>query len=122
MFANGDSLDDKCLFCLCNNFENFDIGRCMNCCFVSGFAQQLHRKNAEVPDIYFVLLNVARVSPTLVWNKIARTKERGSWVPSKIRTAEVPMVVHSRCCRLKIWRNLSRTLVCQYQRWEKFHP
>ena len=48
------------------------------------FAQQLLRKNAEVPDIYFFFLDAAGVSPTLILNQNAKAKETGSWVPFKI--------------------------------------
>ena len=51
---------------------------------LSDFAQQLRRKNTDVPDIYFTLRDVAGISPTLVLNQKAKAKERGSWVPSKI--------------------------------------
>ena len=50
---------------------------------MSDFAQQLRRKNAEVPDIYFTLLDAACKSPTLVLNQNAKTKDGGSWVFSK---------------------------------------
>ena len=39
------------------------------------FAQQLRRKNADVQDIYFTLLDAAGVSPTLVLNRNAKAKE-----------------------------------------------
>ena len=48
---------------------------------LSDFAQQLRRKNADVPDIYFTLLDAAGISPTLILNQNAEAKERGSWVP-----------------------------------------
>ena len=51
---------------------------------LTDFAQQLRRKNADVPDIYLKLLEAAGISPTLVQNQIAKTKERGSWVPFRI--------------------------------------
>ena len=50
---------------------------------MSDFAQQLRRKNAEVPDIYSTLLDAACKSPSLVLNQNAKTKDRGSWVFSK---------------------------------------
>ena len=45
------------------------------------FAQQLRRKNAEVPDIYFTLLyftllDAAGIAPTQVLNQNAKAKER----------------------------------------------
>ena len=51
---------------------------------VLDFAQQLRRENAEVPYIYFTLLDAAGISPTLVLNQNATAKERGSWVLFKI--------------------------------------
>ena len=51
---------------------------------LSDFAQHLRRKNADVPDIYFILLDAAGISPTPILNQNAKAKERGSWVPFKI--------------------------------------
>ena len=51
---------------------------------LSDFAQQLRRKTADVPDIYFTLLDVAGLSPTLILSQNSKAKERGSWVPFKI--------------------------------------
>ena len=42
------------------------------------FTQQLRRKNADVPDIYFTLLNAAGISPSLVLNQNAKAKDRGT--------------------------------------------
>ena len=52
--------------------------------FQLDYAQQLGCKNAEVPDIYFTLVDHAGISPTLILNQNAKAKERGSWVPFKI--------------------------------------
>ena len=52
--------------------------------FLLNFAQQLRRKNADIPDIYFTLLDAAGISPTLILNQNAEDKERGSWVHFKI--------------------------------------
>ena len=48
------------------------------------FAQHLRRKNADVPDIYFTLLDAADISPGIVLNQKAKAKERGNWIPFKI--------------------------------------
>ena len=48
------------------------------------FVQQLRRKNAKVPDIYFTLLDAAGISPTLILNQNAKAEKKGSWVPFKI--------------------------------------
>ena len=43
---------------------------------ISDFTLHLHRKNVDVPDIYFALLNAARISPSLVFNQNAKAKDR----------------------------------------------
>ena len=40
------------------------------------FAQHLRRKNADVPDIYFTLLDAADISPSIILNQNAKAKER----------------------------------------------
>ena len=50
----------------------------------SDFTLHLRRKNADVPDIYFTLLDAAGISHSLVFNKNAKAKDRGSWVPFKV--------------------------------------
>ena len=83
-FSKADSLVDKILSCprikLSNSqiliFDGVETG-----IFLSDFAQQLRRKNADIPDSYFTLLDAADISPTLILNQTAKAKERGSWVP-----------------------------------------
>ena len=52
--------------------------------FLSDFAPQLRRKNADVPDLYFTLIDAAGISPTLILNQNAKAKDRGRCVPFKI--------------------------------------
>ena len=42
--------------------------------FLSDFAQQLRCKNADVPDIYFTLLDAADISPTQILKQNAKAK------------------------------------------------
>ena len=51
---------------------------------ISDFTLHLRRKNADVPDIYFTLLDAAGISPSLVFNQGAKAKERESWIPFKL--------------------------------------
>ena len=77
LYSKADSLVDKTLSCprikLSNSqtliLDGVEIGN-----YLSDFAQQLSRKNAEVPDIYFTLLDVAGISPTLILNQNAKAK------------------------------------------------
>ena len=48
--------------------------------FLSDFAQQLRHKKAEVPDLYFILLDATGISPTLILNQMPKLKreEAGS--------------------------------------------
>ena len=65
---------------------------------ISDFTLHLRRKNADVPYIYFTLLDAAGISPSLVFNQNAKAKERGSWVPFKVRTSEAAKTLYARCC------------------------
>ena len=77
--------------------------------FLSDFAQQLPRKNADVPDIYFSLLDAAGISPTLILNQNAKAKERGSWVPFKVRTSEAAKLLDTGWCCLWVSAHLSES-------------
>ena len=84
LFSKADSLVDKILSCPHIEFSNSQtliLDGVETGIFLSDFAQQLRRKNAEVSDIYFTLLDAAGISPTLILNQNAKTKEKGSWVP-----------------------------------------
>ena len=87
LFSKGDSRVDKLLSCprmKLSNSQTLISDGVENGIFLSDFAQQLRRKNAEVPDIYFTLLDAAGISPYLILNQNAKTKDRGSWIPFKI--------------------------------------
>ena len=87
LFSKADSLVDKILSCpriKLSNSQTLNLDGVETGNFLSDFAQELRRKNADIPDIYFTLLDAAGVSPTLILNQNAKAKERGSWVPSKI--------------------------------------
>ena len=87
LFAKADTLMDKILSCsrikLSNlqtiNWDGVDTG-----VLISDFTLHLRRKNADVLDIYFTLLDAAGISPSLVFNQNAKPKDRGSWVPFKV--------------------------------------
>ena len=86
LFSKADSLVDKILSCpriKLSNSQTLILDGVETGFFVSNFAQQLRRKDADVPDIYFTLLDASGISPTLILNQNAKAKERGSWVPFK---------------------------------------
>ena len=78
LFGRGDSLIDKILSCsrikLSHSrtiiLNGFDTG-----VLFSDFTLQLRRKNVDVPDIYFTLLDAAGISLTLVFNQNAKAKD-----------------------------------------------
>ena len=87
LFSKADSLVDKILSCprvKLSNSQTLILDGVETEIFLSDFAQQLRRKNADIPDIYFILLDAAGKSPTLILNQNAKAKEKGSWVPLKI--------------------------------------
>ena len=110
LFSRTDSLVDKILSCpgiKLSNSQTFFLDGVETGIFLSDFAQQLRRKNADVPDIYFTLLDAARLSPTLILNRNAKAKERGSWVPFKIWTSDTAKAVHTGWCCLWVCAQLS---------------
>ena len=87
LFGKADTLIDKILSCSRITFSNsqaiildgVDTG-----VLISDFTLHLRRKNADVPEIYFPLLDAAGISPSLVFNQNAKAKDRGSCVPFKV--------------------------------------
>ena len=87
LFGKADTQTDKILSCSRIKLptsqtillDGVDTG-----VLISDFTQHLRRKNADVPDIYFTLLDAAGISPSLVFNQNAKAKDRGSWVPFKV--------------------------------------
>ena len=87
LFSKANSLVDKILSCpriKLSNSQTLILDGVETGVFLSDSAQQLRRENADIPDIYFTLLDAADISPTLILNQNAKAKERGSWVPFKI--------------------------------------
>ena len=75
-FSKADSLVDKILSCprvKLSNSQTLILDGVKTGIFLSDFAQQLRRKNADVPDIYFTLLDAAGISPTLILNQSAKS-------------------------------------------------
>ena len=86
LFGKADALKDKILSCSRIKFSNSQtivLDDVDTVVLISDFTLHLRRKNADVPDIYFTLLDAAGISPSLVFNQNARAKYRGSWVPFK---------------------------------------
>ena len=75
---------------------------------ISDFTLHLRRKNVDVPDIYFALLDVAGISHSLVFNQNAKAKDRGSWVPFKVCTSEAAKTVYARRCCLRFCTELGK--------------
>ena len=86
-FSEPDPSEDKILSCSRNKLSNsqfLNLDGVETRSFLTDFAQQVRRKNPDVPDIYFTLLDAAGISPTLIRNQNAKAKERGTWVLFKI--------------------------------------
>ena len=91
LFSKADSLVDKYLTCpriKLSNSQTLILDGVETKIFRLDFAQQLARKNADVPDLHFTLLDAADISPTLILNQNAKAKETGKWLPFKIWTLE----------------------------------
>ena len=87
LFGKSDTLIDKILSCSrikLSNSQTIILDGVDTGVLISDFTLHLRRKNADVPDIYFTLLDAAGISPSLVFNQNAKAKDRGSWVPFKV--------------------------------------
>ena len=87
LFGKADTLIDKILSCSrikLSNSQSIILDGVDTGVLISDFTLHLRRKNADVPDIYFTLLDAAGISPSLVFNKNAKGKDRGSWIPFKV--------------------------------------
>ena len=86
-FSTADSLVDKVLSCpriTLSISETSNLDGRETAIYLMDFAQQLRRKNADVPDIYFTLHDAAGKSPITILKQNAKAKERGSPVSFKI--------------------------------------
>ena len=87
LFGKADTLIDKILSCSrikVSNSQTIILDGVDTGVLISDFTLHLRRKNADVPDIYFILLGAAGISTSLVFNQNAKAKDRGSWVPFKV--------------------------------------
>ena len=87
LFGKADPLIDKILSCSrikLSNSQTIFLDGVDTGVSISDFTQHLRRKNADVPDIYYTLLDATGISPSLVFNQNAKAKDRGSWVPFKV--------------------------------------
>ena len=87
LFGKADTLIDKILSCSrikLSNSQTIILDGVDTGVLISDFTLQLRRRNVDVPDIYFTLLDAAGISPSLVFSQNARTKDRGSWVLFKV--------------------------------------
>ena len=81
LFGKADSLIDKILSCpriKISNSQTITLDGVDTGVLISDFSLHLHRKNVEVPDIYFTLLDAAGILPSLVFNQNAKAKDIGS--------------------------------------------
>ena len=53
----------------------------------------LKRKNVDFPDIYYTILDATGINPQKVINKDTNSKDRGSWIPFKIRNSQATKTV-----------------------------
>ena len=87
LFGKADTLKDKILSCSrikLSSSQKIVLDGVDTRVLISDFTLPLRRKNVDVPDIYFTLLNAAGISPSLAFNQNAKAKDRGSWVPFKV--------------------------------------
>ena len=112
LFDKADTLIDKikpCSRIKLSNSQTIILDGVDTGVLFSDFTQHLRRKNADVTEIYFTLLDAAGLSPFLVFNQNAKAKDRGSWVPFKVWTSEAAKTKYARCCCLRFCIQLGKS-------------
>ena len=112
LFSKADPLVDKILSSpriRLSNSQTLILDVVETGIFLLDFPQQLRPENADIPDIYFTLLDPSGITPTLILNQNAKAKERGSYVPFKILTSEAAKAVHTRWRCLWVCAQLSES-------------
>ena len=112
LFGEADTLIDKILSYSRIKFSNsqtiildgVDTG-----VSILDFSQDLRRKNVDVPDVYFTLLDAAGIPPSPVLNQKAKAKDRGNWVPFKLWMSEAAKAVYARCWCLRFCTQLGKS-------------
>ena len=83
LFGEADPLIDKILSCSrikLSNSQTKHLDGVVTGALISDFTLNMRRENADVPDIYFTLLDAVGISPSLVFDQNSKAKERRSWV------------------------------------------
>ena len=78
VFGKADPLIDKILSCSrikLSKSQTITLDGVDTGVLISDFTLHLRRKNEDVPDIYFTLLDATGISPSLVFNQNAKAKE-----------------------------------------------
>ena len=81
LFGKADTLIDKLLSCSSiklSKSQTINLDGIETGVLISIFILHLRRKNIDVPDINFTLLDAAGISHSLVFNQNAKAKDRGS--------------------------------------------
>ena len=112
LFGRADSLIDKILSwsrIKLSNSQTIFLDGVDTGVLISDFSLHLRRKNVDVPDIYFALIDAVGISPSLGFNQNAKARDRGSWVSFKVWTSEAAKTVYARCCCLRFCTQLGKS-------------
>ena len=112
LFGKADTVIDKILSCSrikLSNSQTIILDGVDTGVLFSYLTLHLRRKNADVPDIYFTLLDAAGISPSLVFNQNAKAKDRVNWVPFKVGTSEAGKTAYASCCSLRFCTHLGKS-------------
>ena len=85
---------------------------------MSDFGQQMRRRTADVPEIHFTILDAAGISPTLVLDHNAKTKEKENWVFFKTWASEFAMLHMQVVLLMSLWEQYWNLAIDQYQSWD----
>ena len=112
LFGKEDTLIYKILSCSrikLSNSQTIILDGVDTGVLLSDFTQHSRRKNVDLPDLYFTLLDAAAISPSLVFNQNAKAEDRESWVTFKVWTSEAAKTVYARYGCLRFCTQLGKS-------------
>ena len=124
LFGKADALLGKILSCSrikLSNSQTIVLDGVDTGVLISAYTLHLRRKNADVPDIYFTLLDAAGISPSLVFNQNAIAKERGSWISFKKNDRSCKDCIRKVLLLTVLYATWQKLADYQYQRGDSFY-
>ena len=125
LFGKADTLIDKILSCSCiklSNSQTIVLDGVHTGVLISNFTQHLRRKNADVPDHYFTLLDAAGISHSLHFaTRISKLKIEETGSLSKYECQKLQRLYKQGAAATVLYATWQKLAGYQNQRLDSFY-